>query len=301
MNIRVSFSVICCIATVAASSWALAQETKETARPDKEVVFPQQQVPPSEVTAGTTWLPGSHIRGTGGDLTMGEAKVGFSHRFVINRTVDLSAGMGYSLRTIDAPDSARLPDYLHTLALELGGVYHVDESLTLGIRVSPGISSDFKAFSAGDLRVPVALHANFQATRALSLLGGIAYTGLNHSYPVMPVLGLVYIPSEQWIFALGFPRTGVIYKPDRKTDLYLGAEFAGGEYQLHGPSIGADVISYRDYRAVAGADFQVLPCAKLGIAGGYAFARKFVFYNGNRNDINLDGAPFGRVALTFNW
>jgi hypothetical protein len=232
---------------------------------------------------------------------MGETMVGFSHRFVIDPKVELSAGMSYSLRTIDAPDSARLPDELHNLSLNLGAVYHVNDRLTLGIRVSPGAGSDFKAFSGGDIRVPVAFHANFQTSRTLSLMGGIAYTGMNHSYPVLPVLGLIYAPSEQWMFAVGFPRTGAIYKPDRKTELYTGAEFAGGEYQLHDPSVGAGVISYRDYRAVAGADFRVLPFAKLGIAGGYAFARRFTFYDGNRGDINLEGAPFGRVALTFNW
>ena len=298
---KVWFSAVCCIATLAASPWALAQETKETTRPDTEVVHPQQQPPLSEVTAETTWLPGSHIRGTGGDLTMGEAKAGFSHRFVIDPKLDLTAGMNYSLRTIDAPASANLPESLHTVALDLGAVYHVNDSLTLGVKVSPGVGSDLKGFSAGDFRVPVALHANFQASRTLSLIGGIAYTGLNHSFPVLPVLGLVYTPSEHWLFALGFPRTGAMYKPDKDTDVYLGAEFSGGEYQLHDPAVGAGVISYRDYRAVAGADFRLLPFAKLGIAGGYAFARKFVFYNGNRNDINLDGAPFGRVALTFNW
>lgn len=301
MNIRVLFSFACCIAAVFASSRAPAQETRETAKPDKEVVFPRREQPPTEVTAETTWLPGSHVRGSGGDLTMGEAKVGFSRRFVIDPKIDLSAGLKYSLREIDAPDSANLPDALHTLSLDLGAVYHADERLTLGVRVSPGVGSDFKGFSAGDVRVPVAFHANFQASRTLSLLGGIAYTGMNHSYPVMPILGLVYIPSEQWIFALGFPRTGVVYKPDGKTDLYAGAEFSAGEYRLHDPPLGADVVSYRDYRAVAGADYRVLPFAKLGVAGGYAFARRFVFYGGNRGDINLDGAPFGRVALTFTW
>jgi hypothetical protein len=150
---------------------------------------------------------------------MGEAKVDFSHRFGIDPKLDLSAGLRYSLRAIDAPDSANLPDALHALSLDLGAVYHADDRLTLGIRVSPGLGSDFRGFSGGDIRVPVALHAGFQASRTLSLAGGIAYTGLNHSYPVMLILGLVYIPSEQWIFALGFPRTGVMYKPDRKTDL----------------------------------------------------------------------------------
>jgi hypothetical protein len=303
MNMKASFSAICCILAFAASSCALAQETDETAKQDQEVLSTQnpRQQALSEVTAETTWLPGGTIRSTGGDITMGEVKAGISRRFVISRALDLSTGMSYSFRKIDAPDSAGLPDALHKLSFDLGGAYHVNESLTLGLRVSPGVAGDLKSLSAEDIRVPVALFAGFQATRTLSLLGGIAYTGLNHSFPVMLVLGGRYAPSEQWAFALGFPRTGVMYRPDKDIDLYAGAEFSIGEYQLHNHALGANVISYRDYRALAGADIRVFSFAKLGIAGGYAFAGKFVFYEGSRNDINLNGAPLGRVSLTFNW
>jgi len=73
------------------------------------------------------------------------------------------------------------------------------------------------------------------------------------------------------------------------------------EYHLHDPSIGANYISYRDYRTLTGADIQLFPFVKLGISGGYAFARKFVFYERNRNDVNLDGAPFGRLDVMFTW
>jgi hypothetical protein len=303
MNMRFWFSAICCILTVAASSGALAQETNESAQPDKEVLSTQKQrqQPLSDVFAETTWLPGGTIRSTGSDITMGEVKAGFSRRFVIDPKLDLSAGMSFSFRKIDAPDTANLPEALYRLSLDLGGAYHVNERLTLGLKVSPGVGSDLKSLDADDIRVPVAVHAGFQATKTLSLLGGIAYTGLNHSYPVMLVLGARYVPSEHWAFALGFPRTGVMYRPNRDIDLFAGAEFSIGEYQLHDPSLGANVISYRDYRALVGADFRFCSFAKLGIAGGYAFARKFVFYEGNRNDINLDGAPLGRVSLTFDW
>ncbi|KAB0664053.1 hypothetical protein F6V25_14700 [Oryzomonas japonica] len=303
MTMKVAFSTLCCLITVAASSCALAQDTDEVTKPVKEAVAAsvRPERPLTEATVDTTWLPASKIRSTGGDLTMGEVKAGFSRRFVVTPQLDLSAGMNYSLREIDAPDSARLPDALHLISLNLGAEYHVNKALTLGLRISPSVASDFTGFTGSDIRVPVAAHAGFQVSRSLFLLGGLAYTGMNRSYPVLPVLGLVYTPTEQWTFALGFPRTGAIYRPDKDTELFAGGEFAGGEYQLHDPALGAKVITYRDYRAVAGAEIRICSFAKLGIAGGYAFARKFVFYDSNRADMNLDGAPFGRAALKLAW
>ncbi|KAA0894313.1 hypothetical protein [Oryzomonas rubra] len=303
MNMKVTFSIICGMIAVVASSCALAQETDTVNKAGKEALaLPLgRPLPSMEVNVDTAWLPASRVRSTGGDVTMGEVKADVTRRFVATPQLGLSAGVNYSLREIDAPDSARLPDALHVLALNLGAEYHVNEALTLGLRISPSVASDFKAFTGSDIRVPVAAHAGFQVSRSLFLLGGIAYTGMNRSYPVLPVLGLVYTPVEQWTFALGFPRTGVIYRPDKGTELYAGAEFSGGEYQLHDAALGAGDVSYQDYRAVAGADIRVCSFAKLGIAGGYAFARKFVFYDSNRADMNLDGAPFGRVALKLAW
>ena len=303
MNMKISFSALCCMVTVLLSSFALAQETDDVKKQNGDVITIAEQPRRSswETSVETTWLTGSSIHGTGSELTMGEMKAGFTKRFRLNPQFEFSTGVHYSLRAIDAPETARLPESLQTLSVNLGGEYHASNVLTLGFRVSPGVSSDFESFDTNDIRVPVALHATYQMSKKLSLLGGIAYTGQNHSFPVLPVIGVLYMPAEQWGLALGFPRTGVIYKPNRKSDFFVGGEFSGGEYRLHDSSMGADIISYRDYRALAGAEIKLFPFVRLGIAGGYAFSRKFVFYEGNRSNINLDDAPFGRLAIKFFW
>ena len=303
MNFKASFSAICCILTVFVSSHALTKEIDAVEKQQDNVlsITKQPQRALWESSVETTWLTGSRIHGTGDDMTMVELKAGFTKRFRRNPHVELSTGVHYSLREIDAPEAARLPESLQTLSLNMGGEYRSSDSLTLGFRLSPGVSSDFKSFDMHDFRVPVALHATFQMSQKLSLLGGVAYTGQNHSIPVLPVIGIRYLPAEQWSLVLGFPRTGVIYKPNGKTELYVAGEFSGGEYRLHTPSMGAAIISYRDYRVLTGAETELFPFVRVGIAGGYAFAREFVFYEGNRSNVHLDGAPFGRLMIKFLW
>lgn len=303
MNLRVSFSAICCFIAVIASSLALAQDMDDVEKRngDTLAIAEQPQRPTWEASFETTWLPGSKIHGTGGDLVMGEVKTGFTKRFSITPQLELSTGLHYSLREIDAPETARLPESLQTLSLNLAGEYHATDSLTLGLRVSPGLSSDFKMLTSDDARVPVVLLGTYQASKTLFLRGGVAYTGQKHAFPFLPVMGALYLPTEKWALGLGFPRTGVIYKPKTDTEYYISGEFVGGEYRLHDASIGANIISYWDYRAVAGVEFPLSSFARLGIAGGYAFARRFVFYEGNRNDLDLDNAPFGRLELKLSW
>jgi Domain of unknown function (DUF6268) len=297
------FSAICCIITVVASFHALAQDLDEVVEQngDDIVIAKQRQRPPWESTFETTWLSGSTIHGAGGDLTMREVKAGFTRRFSISPRLELSTGLRYSLREIDAPEAAHLPESLHALSVNAGGEYRTSDNLTLGFRVSPGLSSDFKSFTTNDVRVPVSFHARYQMSKTVSLLGGIAYTGQNHSFPVLPMIGVLYLPSEKWAFALGFPRTGVVYQPNKETELFVAGEFSGGEFRLHDPSIGANIISYRDCRAIAGVAFPLFSVAKLGISGGYAFARKFVFYEGSREDVKSDSTPFGRLEVKFSW
>ena len=127
------------------------------------------------------------------------------------------------------------------------------------------------------------------------------YTSGSHAFRVWPLLGILYMPSEKWAFALGFPRTGVMFQPRKGLEFSLGAESGAGEYHLHDPSIGANVISYRDFRGVAGVDVALASFAKLGVSGGYAFDRRFIFYEGSRDDVRLDSVPFGKMEIKFAW
>ncbi len=303
MNKKISLSALCYILAVLVSSHTLASETAPVGKQDSEPVSIVKQPEKKlwETSLESSWFNGSTIHGTGGELSMTELKAAFTRRFLPNPLVGISAGIQYSLKEFEAPQTARLPESLQRLSIIMGGEYHSSDDLTYGFRLSPGISSDNIHFDASDIRVPVALHATYKMSRKLSLTGGVAYTGHKHSAPLLPLIGIRYLPTEQWFLALGLPRTAVVYKPNRETDIFVAGEFSGGEYRLHDPSIGADIVSYRDYRLLAGAETGLSPYVRVGIAGGYAFAREFDFYEGNRRDVQLDNALFGRLTIKLFW
>ena len=254
-----------------------------------------------ETFARTTVLGSSGMSGYGGILAMQEADAGFRKRFLLNTRLELSTGLHYSLRNIDAPREALLPTSLHRVAIDMQGSYRLNDKLTLGLMVSPGLSSDFKVITSSDMRIPVGLSANYHVSPRVTLMGGFMYVIGNSELPLLPIIGAMYQPSERWNFALAFPRTGVMFKPNKATEYYLGAEFSAGEYQLHDSALKADIVSYRDFRAIAGAKWALTPVVELGVAGGYSFSRKFVFRDSSRDDIDVNGAPFGRVELKFLW
>jgi hypothetical protein len=304
MNLRPSLAIFCCLLTVGTASRSFARDLDELAKESDDVLDisqKSQRRPSWESKVETTWLSGSEVRNSGGNLNMRELAADLTKRFSVNPKLELSTGLKYARRDIDAPATALLPDALQALAVEFGAEYRKSDVLTLGFRLSPSVKSDFKAFEARDLRVPAEVHAKYQMNKKLTLLGGIAYTGEQHSFPVLPMLGVLYTPSERWGLALGFPRTKIMYMPYKGTELFLGATFSGGEYRLHDATVGTNVISYKDYRAVAGVELPICNFARLAVSGGYAFGRKFAFYEGNRDDLKLGNAPFGSMDLKFSW
>ncbi|MFH0789756.1 MAG: hypothetical protein V2B13_19370 [Pseudomonadota bacterium] len=132
----------------------------------------QAQPPQWDTFARTIVFTDSRISANGGSLTMQEMDVGFSKKFNPNPRFELSTGMQYSLKNIDAPGNTRLPTSLYRLAVSMGGSYRLNDNLTLRLMVSPGLSSDSKVITFSDIRAPIILVARYQASRQVTLTGG---------------------------------------------------------------------------------------------------------------------------------
>ena len=298
-----------CLMILAGLFPALALESPDTGRSSHDATSvsgapgndAQTHAPRWTTFARTTALAAAGIDDYAGNLSMWEVDAGFAGKFNVNPQFELSCGFNYSLKDIHAPGAAQLPSSLHRLAVNIGGLYLISDALSVGFTASPGLSSDFNAVSSSDIRAPVGIYARRRVSQKLTLTGGVIYAIGNEELQVLPIVGATYKPSEEWTFSLGFPRTGVTMKPDKEAEYYLGAEFSAGEYRLHDASIGAKVVSYRDYRAIVGGEWALHPSIKLGIAGGYSFGRRFVFRDGSRDDLNVNSAPFGRLELKFMW
>ncbi|KAF0217010.1 MAG: hypothetical protein FD174_3459 [Geobacteraceae bacterium] len=261
----------------------------------------KETFPPWSASVESAWLPESGSRDVGGKVGMEEVEVKLGRTHVVTPRLSLLTELGYSLRHISAPAGARLPEELHALTASLGSNYQATKSLALNFLVAPGLRSDFKAIGADDLRVLLAFLGRYSPSEKLTLLAGLIYLEGYRSVPFLPIAGAIYRPDEHWTISLAAPRPGVSYAPDRTKRFYIGGEFAGGEYQLHDAALGAKIINYSNFRAFAGAGFTLFSAVNVNLSGGYAFARRFAFFDGFRKDINVDDAPFARLGVKVDW
>ena len=285
--------------------WVTNAESADTSANEaaKELLAAEEQTAlhPWNASVDLTWFPDSNIRNTGGKIGMQEVEATFGRSYLLFTDFTLSTVFAYSLKKLDAPDSARLPEELHTLSVKFGVNYQLNRNTALTFLVTPSLNGDFKEIGANDIRTQLGIMGRYHMSAKLTLLAGLIYQQGYKSFPVLPVIGAIYRPNEQWTLSLAAPRPGVTYSPSQTSSYYIGGEFAGSEYQLHDASLGAQIINYRDFRALAGAEYLLFSAIKVNIAGGYDFDRKFVFYDSSREDVNIDDGPFARVGVSLVW
>lgn len=295
-----SILVLCLITFALMATKAESADTSanETA---KELMVAGGQGTLHNASADLTWFPDSNIRNTGGKIRMEEVEAVYGESYRLSPDFTFSSDLAYSLRKLHAPGSARLPDELHTLSVKLGGTYQLSNDTAITFLVTPSLNGDFKKIGADDIRTQIGVMGRYNMSAKLTLLAGLIYQQGYKSFPVLPIIGAIYQPNEQWTLSLAAPRPGVTYSPNRTSNYYIGGEFSGSEYQLHDASLGAKIISYRDFRTLAGAEYLLFSAIKVNIIGGYAFDRKFKFYDGSRDDVKIDNGPFARIGVSLAW
>ena len=293
-------TVMCLMITVLMATRAGAADSSpnETAQ---ELATAAKRDHPWSATLDQGWLPASTIHGANGAVSLYETgvKIARQHRLLPRLTI--STHLAYSLRAIDAPTAARLPDSLHILSVGLAGDYRLTDDLALDFLVSPSLNSDFKRIGTDDVRTQVGLMGRYNATKRLTLIAGMIYLQGFRSIPVFPIIGAVYRPDEQWTIRLAAPRPGVTYSPDKRSSYFVGAEFTGSEYQVHDATVNARIVNYRDFRAMAGMERLLFSTIRVSITGGYAFDRRFVFYDSTRNDLTVDNGAYVKLGVSTGW
>ena len=253
----------------------------------------------SQVALGV--LPSADVERSAASAGISDYRLWLAKNHKLDSKTTLTIGGGYGLKHIDASPSAGLPADLHTLFLEAGAHYSINEKSFAALKVYPGLYSDFGDVGGDDLRLPVLALGGHVFDNGITLVGGFAYRFGNHDSLIIPVIGITYQIDERWRLAIIAPRPAVTYKASREVSFFVAGDFASDEYELKDRSLGAKAIKYRDYKAMGGIEYLLQPTVKLTGMLGYAFDRRFFFYDGNRSSMGIDDVPFMRFSLDVGW
>jgi hypothetical protein len=230
-----------------------------------------------------------------------QSSIEYGHRFLLGGNWYLHAGFSYD-RFDFKNTAAPVPVHLQSGAGVIGIDYMKGTDVGAFIEFRPGIYTEERVGLASfDCPITVARFFVLQQDKLYFLVGANG-SFLRATFPVIPLVGLVWIPTDTIRVLAVPPEPRVIYSPHKNFSIWLGGEFAGGSFRtdredtIVPASLSGAVVDYIDYRAGLGLIYSPNDSVDIDIGGGYSIERSF---NYKRADLyyRTDPAPYVRVEV----
>jgi hypothetical protein len=250
-----------------------------------------------------TWLPRFEDDGLG--VSTLDTGIVFGFPF-FRRDAPLLVTPQFAVRYLEGTTTPDLPARLYDSAVEFRHMRKFGQGpWAMDVAVTTGYYSDFEHGDADAFRVSGRGLAVYESSPATKWILGVAY--LNRAgASVLPVAGVIYEPTPDVRWDLIFPRPRVAWQlPNSSPDcgderwFYLGGEFGGGIWSVERPlSLTQDVLTYRDFRILAGYERKIIGGLNRRFEIGYVFGRELEFESATP-DVTLDDTLFLRAGVSY--
>jgi hypothetical protein len=242
-----------------------------------------------------------HRGGSFGNQYEVQNSFSYAHRFLLGGHLYLHLGVAYD-RFDFGTTGAPVPEHLQSMAGVIGIDYMHNNDVGAFLQIKPGFYGE-DDFNSSSFDAPITLGRIFVLEQdKLYLFVGANAAFLRGRFPVVPILGLVWMPNAKWKVLGVLPEPRVIYSPNDKWDFWAGGELGGGSFRTNKdntitPSkLSSAQVDYSDYRVGAGVIYSPCDAISIDLGGGYAIQRRFDFYRADMT-YKADAAPYLRLEF----
>ena len=270
----------------------------------------QGGAPPSDFSAEVSYSAPSAISAGGlklGDIDTLQSHLSYQRRFGSVTNLEWLTGLDWQRYGFSVPSGSPIPNTLQSIALTLGVNWPLGDKWNFRLQVAPGVYSDFRDFSGGDLNAPVTAALSYTINPDLQIIGQFN-ADARREFPVIAFVGARWHFAERWTMLALFPRPRLEYQATDALALFAGGGFYGGAYRVaenfgrtHGqPNLDDQIVNYREIRAGAGLRYSLGSRVSAELEGGWMIDRRFNFKDRHLL-LNGDGAPYvgAFVSLSF--
>ena len=229
----------------------------------------------------------------------------YAHRFLLNGNLYLHLGLAYD-RFDFGNTRAPVPDHLQKMAGVIGIDYMHGKDLGAFLQFRPGFyTEDHIGLESFDCPILIGRFFVLQPDKLYVLTAAYA-SFLRGGLPVIPLVGVVWVPNEKVRLMGVLPEPRVIYSVSEQLDLWMGGELVGGAFRTdhhpefnnipHVDKLSGTQVDYYDYRAGVGATYSLTDQIDLDLGGGYAVQRSFNFHRAGEY-YRTDPAPYLRFEI----
>ncbi len=171
--------------------------------------------------------------------------------------------------------------------------------------VTLGHYSDFDSGDADAFRVTGMAFGVYEKTPGRKWVLGVVYLN-RKNVALIPAVGYIYEPSPRLRWEFIMPRPRVVLRwptvggpPGDERLLYAGGELGGGVWSVRRPlTLIQDMVTYNDYRILAGYERKIIGGISRRFEAGYVFGRELQFSSATP-DVSLDSSLFLRAGLSY--
>jgi hypothetical protein len=200
-------------------------------------------------------------------------------------------GVSYGAKWLSGPSLTDLPPQLFNVLIDVGQTFQVDDRLTIDAMISPGWYTDFSNKGIQAFRLPWHIVSYYKMFNDWRWVMGITDLGRD-DIRYLPVIGMILEnPESDLRLDLVFPRPRVAWRigdwGEEKQWIFLGGELGGGSWAISRENRAYDVVTYRDYRLIAGLESRTITGTATRLEVGWVFDRSVQY----RSDIGNYAPP----------
>lgn len=242
-----------------------------------------------------------HRGGSFGDQDAISNSFSYGHRFLVNGHIYLHLGVSYD-RFDFGTTGAPVPEHLQGVSGYIALEYMHGNDIGAFIQVKPGFYTE-DDFNSASFDAPITVGRIFVLQPdKLYVFAGVNASLLRGQFPVLPLAGVIWMPSEKLKFLALLPEPRIIYSPCDKWDFWVGGQLTGGSFRTDRDDtivphkLSNAQVDYSDYRVGGGLIYSPNDAITIDLGGGYSLQRKFDFYRADMT-FKTDAAPYLRLEV----
>ncbi|MEP6603651.1 MAG: hypothetical protein ABJB69_06875 [Spartobacteria bacterium] len=303
---KISHSLFSLIGSLVLLGAASARDLT-TATPETTGTKSEEETPLDIITTETGYVFESDLKNHGNFGSQYELQNQFEygHRIQLNGNLYIHLGLAYE-RFDFGNTNAPVPVHLQKMAGVIGLDYMKGADTGAFLQFRPGFYTEEHIGSASfDCPILLGRFWILQPDK-LYLLTGAYASFLRGGFPVLPLVGLVWKPNDQFRLMAIVPEPRAIYTFNKQLEVWVGGQLVGGSFRTdhhdeylnikHVAKLSGTQVDYSDYRAGAGLTYSLTHNIALDFGGGYSIRRSFD-YNRAGEDFRADSAPYARLEI----
>ncbi len=240
--------------------------------------------------------------GSFGKQDLLQLELEYGHRFLITGNYYAHVGFAYD-RYDFGSTAAPVPNHLQAMAGVFGIDYMHGKDVGAFFQVRPGFYFQ-NDINISSVDVPIMLGRIFVVQEDKFYIFAGAYASfLRSGLPVLPLAGVVYIPSEKLRFMAVLPEPKIIYSPTKRLDLWAGGQLVGGSFRtdrnndIRPGKLNGTQVDFSDYRAGLGLTYKMSKQVALDVGAGISVQRQFDFGRAGET-YRTDPSPYVRMQMS---